>query len=45
MKRDNFQVSGTYIPTPPFNESFFQGSEDIINKAARLLVEQMESDW
>ena len=45
VKRENFQVSGTYIPSFPFNENFFQGSEDIINKTAMLIVEQMESDW
>jgi rubredoxin len=45
VKRDNFQVSGTYIPGDPFNETFFQGGEDIINRAAKLIVEQMESDW
>jgi hypothetical protein len=45
MKQENFMVSGTYIPEPPFKEDFFQGSEDIINKTAMLVVEQMESDW
>ena len=45
VKRENFQVSGTYIPSAPFNENFFQGSDDILNKAAVLIVEQMESDW
>jgi hypothetical protein len=45
MKREKFQVSGTYIPQSPFNENFFEGSEDIINKIAMLVVEQMESDW
>lgn len=45
MQRERFNVSGTYIPAAPFRENFFVGSEDIINKAARLIVEQMESDW
>jgi hypothetical protein len=45
VKRENFQVSGTYIPSAPFNENFYQGSDDIINKAAQRIVEQMESDW
>lgn len=45
MKRESFQISGTYIPSAPFNENFYQGSDDIINKAAVRIVEQMESDW
>ncbi len=44
-KVDHLIVSGTYIPEGPFNENFFAGSEDIINKIARLVVEHMESDW
>jgi hypothetical protein len=45
VKRTNFQVSDTYIPAAPFNEDFFQGSEAVIDKIARLVVEQMESEW
>jgi hypothetical protein len=45
MKRESFKVSGTYISSAPFNENFYQGSDDIINKAAVRIVEQMESDW
>jgi hypothetical protein len=41
----NFPVTGTYIPHEPLGEDFFQGSEDVINKLARRIVEQMESEW
>ena len=43
--RSNFAVSGTYIPHEPFGRDFFLGSEDVINKLARRVVEQMESPW
>lgn len=45
VSRKNFRVNSTYIPPAPFNEDFFQGNEDVINKIARLVVEQMETDW
>jgi hypothetical protein len=44
-ERTNFAVSGTYIPHEPFERDFFQGSEDVINKLARRVVEQMEGGW
>lgn len=44
-KRTNFRVAGTYLTTPPFREEFFQGSQAIINKAARRIVESMEAPW
>jgi hypothetical protein len=44
-KRTNVRVAGTYLPTPPFREEFFQGSQAIINKAARRVVEAMEAPW
>ena len=39
------QVRGTYIPECPLGEDFFQGSQDVIEKAARLVVEHMEAEW
>jgi len=45
VSREKFQVSTTYIPDEEFNEDFFVGSEDLVNKLARLIVEQLESDW
>jgi len=42
---ENVRVAGTYIPLDPLGEDFFQGSEDVINKLAKRVVEYMESDW
>ncbi len=42
---DNLLVFATYIPQDPFNESFFDGSEDLINRAASRIVESMEAPW
>lgn len=39
------RIAGTYIPPQPFSEDFFQGSEDVIDKLARRIVERMEADW
>ncbi|HAU38524.1 MAG TPA: hypothetical protein DCX07_12515 [Phycisphaerales bacterium] len=41
----NLKVSGTYVPSAPLSEDFAQGSEDVINRAAVRIVEQMETDW
>jgi len=41
----NLHQSAVYIPPSPLNEDFFQGSEDVVNRLARRVVEQMESDW
>jgi hypothetical protein len=41
----NFTAAGVYHPTAPFNQDFFRGSERIIDKLARRLVEQMAADW
>lgn len=38
----NFRVAADYIPDVSLSEDFFQGSEDLINKAARLIVQQMQ---
>jgi hypothetical protein len=44
-QRKNFRVTTTYLPSRPFSEDFFQGSEDAFNRAARRVVESMERDW
>jgi hypothetical protein len=41
----NLSQSAVYIPLSPLSEDFFQGSEDVINRLAQRVVEQMESDW
>lgn len=41
----NFKVSDSYVTDPALREGFFEGSESAINRAARRIVEQMESDW
>jgi hypothetical protein len=45
VKRNGLRSTGTYIPHEPFGEEFFQGSEDVINRLAERVVEQMEKDW
>lgn len=40
-----FRQAGTYIPERPIGEDFFQGSEDVINRLAKRIVEQMEKPW
>jgi len=44
-QRKGFREAGAYVPPQPFGEDFFQGSEDVVNKLARRIVEQMEADW
>jgi hypothetical protein len=41
----NLRQSAVYIPPSPLSEDFFQGSEDVVNRLAQRVVEQMESDW
>jgi len=41
----NLRQAGVYIPPSPLSEDFFQASEDAVNRLARRIVEQMESDW
>jgi hypothetical protein len=43
--RDNFDIRGRYITTDPFNETFFQGSQEVIDEAAQRIVEQLEEGW
>lgn len=45
VRRTNVRASATYIPPDPFGEDFFQGSEDLVNRMARRIVEEMEADW
>ena len=45
VEHTNFRVADTYIPDQPFREGFFQGSESVINRLARRIVEEMEADW
>jgi len=40
---DAMEVTGTYIPD--FGEDFFQGSQDVLDEAARQVVRHMEADW
>ena len=44
-QHSNFRVADTYITDCPISEDFFQGSEAVINRVARRVVEQMEADW
>lgn len=41
----NLPVTGSYIVDPVVDEDFFQGSADVIDEAARRVVEHMERDW
>ena len=45
MKRDNFNVRGEYITEYPFSETFFTGSQAVIDDAAQRIVEQLEEGW
>ncbi|MFP4053330.1 MAG: LPS assembly lipoprotein LptE [Phycisphaerae bacterium] len=44
-KHRNVLVAGTYIPHEPISEDFFEGSEDVANRAAERIVEYMERDF
>ncbi|HUS90780.1 MAG TPA: LptE family protein [Phycisphaerae bacterium] len=44
-RRQNVRQAGTYIPPEPLSEDFFQGSEDVINRLAQRIVEQMAAEW
>ena len=45
VRRKNIRQAGTYIPPAPLSEDFFLGSEDVINKLAQRIVEQMAAEW
>jgi len=42
LERSNFRVSATYLPSAPFDQTFFSGREDLFNRLADLIVQQME---
>jgi hypothetical protein len=39
------RVAATYRSHAPLNQDFFQGSEAVVNKAAKRVVEEMEKPW
>ena len=45
VEHRNFRVSDTYVTHEPLSETFFQGSEAIVNRIARRIVEKMEEPW
>jgi outer membrane lipopolysaccharide assembly protein LptE/RlpB len=45
VDESNFRVSDTYITAAPVAENFSDGSEAVINRLARRIVEKMEADW
>lgn len=46
MERKDFRVAATYLPSKPFREDFFMGSEDAANRMAERIVEQLaDSSW
>jgi len=44
-EKTDFRVTDTYIPAEPIGEDFFQGSESLINRLARRIVEKMQESW
>ena len=45
VNRRNFRIADVYIPPHPFDEDFFRGSEALMERLARRVVETMEADW
>jgi hypothetical protein len=45
VQRKKMKVSGTYTREDPITEDFFQGSEGVVNRLARRVVETMEAPW
>ena len=45
VEHSNLRVADTYIPDTRFEQDFFVGSEAVINRLARRIVEKMEKDW
>jgi len=45
VRRENFRVTGAYLPTSPMSQDFFLGNEDTINRLAKRIVEQLEAEW
>jgi len=44
-RRDHMRVMVTRINDSPFNQTFFQSQEEVVNQVAKRIVEQLESDW
>ncbi len=45
VEKRRFPVTAEYIPAGPFNEDFFLGSEDVLNRLAQRIVEQLAAPW
>ena len=45
LEDKNFKTSTTYITANPFNEDFFRGSEDLMNRIARRIVDRLQPGW
>ncbi|MCD4824378.1 MAG: hypothetical protein K8S55_07215 [Phycisphaerae bacterium] len=45
VEKKNFRVTTVYLPDAPFNEDFFRGSEDLMDKLAERIVETTEAEW
>jgi hypothetical protein len=45
VEKKDFHISGDYTTLEPIKEDFFQGSENVINRAAQRIVETMEAPW
>jgi hypothetical protein len=41
----DMRVSGAYVREAPLTEDFFQGSEGVLDRLARRVVEKMEAEW
>lgn len=44
-KNKDYVVAADYIPETPFNEDFFEGSQDACEKLAQQIVERMAKPW
>ena len=45
LTKKGFTAVDEYIPPTPLSETFFQGKEGAINKAAQRIVERLLEDW
>ena len=43
--QEDYSFAGVYLPDTNYDEDFFRGSEDLIDKLAERIVEHMESPW
>jgi len=44
-RRDRMHVMVTRISDVPFNQTFFQSQEEIVNQLAKRIVEHLEAEW